>query len=155
MDWPGADVIADRLAAANPLAQIDDKSDIPPRAQMMIKQLQTQLQQAGQALQAAQMMDKFKTSIEAQKEAARTHQIQMQEAAETERTKIKVAAELQKEMIEDRTWQHDINMKAHSAQSVEEIKGVVQLLLHHLSAKQAEKAADREEAEIDQDSEKA
>ena len=155
MDWPGADVIADRLAAANPLAQIDDKSDVPPRAQMMIKQLQAQLQQSSQALQAAQMMDKFKTSIEAQKEAAKTHQLQLQEAAETERTKIKVAAELQKELIEDRTWQHDINMKAHSAQSVEEIKGVVQLLLHHLSAAQAEKAADREEAEINQDAEKA
>ena len=29
MDFPGADTIADRLAAMNPLAQIDPKSDIP------------------------------------------------------------------------------------------------------------------------------
>ena len=66
---------------------------------------------------------------------------------------MKVAAELERERIEDATWQHDINMKAHSAQSVEEIKGVVQLLLHHLSAREAEKAANREEAEITKDSE--
>ena len=152
MDFPGADIIADRLAAANPLAQIDDKSDIPPQAQIMIKKLQDQLQQAGQQIQGLTIQDKLKTSVEAQKEAAKTHQIQVQEAAETERTKLKIAAELERERIEDQTWQHDINMKAHSAQSVEEIKGVVQLLLHHLSAKEAEKAADREEAEIQKDS---
>jgi hypothetical protein len=42
MEFDGADVIADRLAAQNPLAQIDDKSDVPPRVQMQIKQLQQQ-----------------------------------------------------------------------------------------------------------------
>ena len=45
MDFPGADIIADRLAAANPLAQIDDKSEVPPQAQMMIKQGQETIQQ--------------------------------------------------------------------------------------------------------------
>ena len=50
LDVPGADVIADRLAAANPLAQIDEESDIPPGVQMKIKQMQAQLQQAGQQI---------------------------------------------------------------------------------------------------------
>jgi hypothetical protein len=36
MDFPGADVIADRLAAMNPLAQIDEKVDIPPQVQMQM-----------------------------------------------------------------------------------------------------------------------
>ena len=154
-DIPGADIIADRMAASNPLAQIDEKSDIPPRAQMMIKQLQAQLQQSQQQLQQAGMLIKERGDLAAHKEAGETHRTELKERAETERTRMKVAAELQKEMIEDRTWQHDINMKAHSAQSVEEIKGVVQLLLHHLSAKEAEKAADREEAEIDKDATEA
>ena len=52
MDWPGAEMIADRLAAANPLAQIDDKSDIPPRAQMMIKQAAAAAAEAGPAVAA-------------------------------------------------------------------------------------------------------
>ena len=154
-DIPGADIIADRMAASNPLAQIDEKSDIPPQAQMMIKQLQAQLQQSQQQLQQAGMLIKERGDLAAHKEAGETHRTELKERAETERTRMKVAAELQKEMIEDRTWQHDINMKAHSAQSVEEIKGVVQLLLHHLSAKEAEKAADREEAEIDKDATEA
>jgi len=34
MDWPGADIIADRLAASNPMAQIDDKSKVPTQVQM-------------------------------------------------------------------------------------------------------------------------
>ena len=38
MDFPGAEVIADRLAAANPMAQIDDKSPIPPQVQMQLAQ---------------------------------------------------------------------------------------------------------------------
>ena len=33
MDFPGADIIADRLAAINPLSQIDEKSEVPPQAQ--------------------------------------------------------------------------------------------------------------------------
>jgi hypothetical protein len=50
MDWPGADVIADRLAAANPLAQIDEHSEIPPLAQMKIKQSDEQIKQLTQQL---------------------------------------------------------------------------------------------------------
>ena len=51
MDFPGADTIADRLATMNPLAQIDEKSDIPPRVQMALKQSQEQVKQMQQQLQ--------------------------------------------------------------------------------------------------------
>jgi hypothetical protein len=53
MDFPSADVIADRLAAANPLSQIDEKSDVPPQAQMQIKGLQQTVQKLQTELQAA------------------------------------------------------------------------------------------------------
>jgi hypothetical protein len=36
MDFPGADTIADRLAAVNPMSQVDEKSDIPPQVQMQL-----------------------------------------------------------------------------------------------------------------------
>jgi hypothetical protein len=117
MDFPGAEVIADRLAAANPLAQIDDKSDIPPHAQMMIKQLQTQLQQAGQQLQAAGMQIKSRADIESMKEAAESHRLQIKESAETQR-----------EMMRDRTKQDDMHTKAHATLSAAEINGAVEIM---------------------------
>lgn len=50
MDFNGSDALADRLAAANPMAQIDEKDDVPPKVQMMVKGLQQQLQQAQQVI---------------------------------------------------------------------------------------------------------
>lgn len=140
MDWPGAEMIADRLAASNPLAQIDDKSDIPPRAQMMIKQLQQKLQQAGQQLQGAAQTIKQRTDVEGVKQAAETHRTMIKEQAATER-----------ELIEDRTWQHDIQMREHGKLGVAEIDGIVKLLLAEKDrrVREVELAANREEAELD------
>jgi len=52
MDFPGAEVIADRLAAVNPLAQIDEKSDIPPQVQMQLAQAKQQMQMMQRQMQA-------------------------------------------------------------------------------------------------------
>jgi hypothetical protein len=142
MDWPGAEIIADRLAAANPLAQIDDKSDIPPRAQMMIKQLQQQLQQAGQQAQALQLQDKFKTSIEAQKEAAETHRLLIKEDREDKRR-----------AMEDASFVHTEHTKAFTALGVKELEGVIKILTqikehgHERDLAALERAANKEESE--------
>ncbi len=71
-DFPGAEIIADRMAAINPLAQIDKQSDMPMAAQIQIKALQTQLQQLGQQLQAAQQEIKTKAGLEQMKQDAET-----------------------------------------------------------------------------------
>jgi hypothetical protein len=55
MDFPGADVIADRLAAMNPLAKIDPQSEVPPQAQMTILSLQDQLAKMEQQFIAMQL----------------------------------------------------------------------------------------------------
>ena len=55
MDFPGADVIADRLAATNPLAQIDEKADIPPQAQMQLMASQKQIADLQQQIAALTM----------------------------------------------------------------------------------------------------
>ena len=150
MDWPGAEIIADRLAAANPLAQIDDKSDIPPRAQMMIKQLQQQLQQAGQQLQAAGIQIRMRKEDTAEREMAETHRTIIKEQAETERAKLKAHTEVLREMIEDKTWIHDISMREHGKLGVAELDGIVKLMLAHKEKelKQMELAAQREQAAI-------
>ena len=148
MDFPGADVIADRLAAMNPLSQIDEQSEIPPAVQMQIKQFQQQIQQLGQQLQAAHLLLKNRADIEGMREAAGTH-----------RETIKQNAETMRKRLENDTWVHEIAMKATTAQNVEELKGIVQLLLKHIDTSQihitaayddaaAQAQADRETARL-------
>jgi hypothetical protein len=55
MDFPGADIIADRLAAMNPISQIDPKSDIPPQAQMQLLQSQKTIADMQQQMMAMQL----------------------------------------------------------------------------------------------------
>ena len=117
MDFPGADVIADRLAAANPLAQIDEKSDIPARAQMMIKHLQQQLEQAGQQIQGMGQELKFKHGIAAMKEEGATKRALMKETNDAHERE-----------ITQKQKQHDTETFALTAQNVAEINGLVKLL---------------------------
>lgn len=130
MDFPGAEVIADRMAAANPLAQIDEQSDIPPQAQMMIKQLQQQLQQAGQQLQGMEMELKYKTGIE-----------QMKQAGETQRTHMELVTKAHDVDTRERTAIRDTLVKAHTAMTVEEMKGHIALLLARIDERMADKAS--------------
>lgn len=135
-DAPGMDVLADRLAAANPLAQIDEKSEIPPPVQMMIKQLQDQLQQAHQQMQAMGLELKFKTGIEKgwmETEIKKTHMQTVTKAHNTE--------------IIGATKRHDTETRAITAQNVEELKGLVQLFLHHLETKNFDKEIEQRNKE--------
>lgn len=63
MDFPGADVIADRLAASNPLANIDEKSDIPPQAQMQLAQSKQMIEQMQQQMQQMELMLKSRADV--------------------------------------------------------------------------------------------
>jgi hypothetical protein len=149
MDFPGADIIADRLAAANPLAQIDDKSDIPPRAQMMIKQLQQQVQGMQGQLQQAGMVMKFRGDIAAHQEAGQAHRMQIQEAGETERLRIKEENETQRRLMEDRSYAHEIHTKALTTLGAKEIEGVIKILTEHMKAGQSAQDHERAKEIID------
>jgi hypothetical protein len=117
LDVPGSDVIADRLAAANPLSQIDDKSDVPPQAQMMIANLQKQLKQAQELLQQAGLELKFKRGIE-----------QMKQDGATKREAIKEMGDAHEREITAAQKRHDTETFALTAQNVAEINGLVKLL---------------------------
>lgn len=139
LDVPGADVIADRLAAANPLAQIDEASDIPPGVQMKIKQMQNALQQAGAQIQGLTQELKNKQSIEA-----------MRQDGETRRTLIQATAKAHETEQTQASWRHEVETKAVTAHNIEEIKGVVQLLVKHIDRiGELERAAQEEEKELD------
>jgi hypothetical protein len=117
MDFFGADPLADRLAAANPLAQIDDKSEIPPKVQMMIKGLQQQLQQAGQVIQQLETENKYRFKVQEIKEEGATKRALMKETNDAHERHITQAQK-----------QHDTETYALSAQNVAEINGLVKIL---------------------------
>jgi hypothetical protein len=120
-DFPGADIIADRLATLNPLAQIDEKSDIPPQAQMAIKQLQGQLQQAQQQIEQMQMAMKQRQDIE-----------QVKQDAETKRKLLDVTARAHNTETMAEVRVNDQNTRSITSQNKTEIDAIVQLLLHNM-----------------------
>lgn len=128
MDFAGSDTLADRMQAANPMGEIDEKSDIPPKVQMFIKGLQMQLQQAGQAIEQMQTELKYRTSIEQMRQDGATRRTLMQETGS--------AHDVEQRNL---SLQHSVESKAVSAQNIAEIDGLVQLLIHHLDTKRLEK----------------
>jgi hypothetical protein len=117
MDFPGADIIADRLAAANPLAQIDEKSDVPPQIQMQLAQAQKQIQDMGQVIQSLEMVIKNRADVE-----------QMRQSGEDRREVIKAEVKM-----------HDQNTRSVTSQNKTEIEALMKLILANMDASQLER----------------
>lgn len=128
LDVPGADVIADRLAAANPLSKIDEKSDIPPQAQMMIQQLQSQLQQSKQQIQDMALEIKYKHGLE-----------QLKQAGADKRELLVQTTKAHDVEMQSATKQHDVEARALTAQNVAEINALAKLFVAHINTKDLEK----------------
>ena len=120
MDWPGANDLADRLAMANPLAQIDKEipEGIDPQVKQMlaqamgqVAQLKQQLQQLMQEKQAKLFgVQERETAItERHKfiEAAETHRLHLRELGENERAEMRGHIELQNRLMQDETSLHE------------------------------------------------
>lgn len=137
MDVYGADAIADRLAAANPLSQIDEESEVPPQAQMLIKSLQDQLQKAMQALQMAGLEKKFGIDKERVKGEFSTRVATIAATAKAHATETTAEAQVRSEQIEAEGWRHEVLMKALTSLSVAELNGLSELLAHHMENKLA------------------
>ena len=115
MDFPGADIIADRLAAANPLAQIDDKSDVPPQVQMQLAQSQQTIQQLQQELQAMQMDMKYGATVKQQQEQAATERKKMEIDSKSADSQMLVEAKAHDTVIDSETKLEIERMKARLA----------------------------------------
>jgi biotin carboxyl carrier protein len=115
MDFPGAETIADRLAAANPLAQVDEKSDVPPQVQMQLAQSQQVIQQLQQQLQAMQMDMKYGASVKQQQEEAETARKRMDVDARMAGTQMQVEAKANDTVIDSETRLEIERMKAQLA----------------------------------------
>ena len=129
MDFPGADVIADRLAAANPMAQIDDKSPIPPQVQMQLAQSKQMIQQLQQQIQAEEMDKKYRATVQ-----------QQVQQAETEREKMRLQVKREDTQMRTDTTAHDTVIKTQTQIEVEQLKAQVAILLAQMDHKQAQLA---------------
>jgi hypothetical protein len=141
MDFPGADIIADRLAAANPMAQIDSESEIPPQVQMKLQQQDAMIKQLEQQLQAAGMEIKTRAGIE-----------QMKQDGATKRTLMQTTAQVHIENQENDAWLEDTHVKAQVALSVAEINAFRELLKtginNRADLKVLNRTVEQEEAEL-------
>ena len=135
MDFPGADIIADRLAAVNPMAQIDDKSAIPPQVQMQLANAQQQIQQLQQQLQAEEMDKKYRATVQ-----------QQVQQAETERKKMELDVRREDTQMRTDTQAHDTVIKTQTQIEIEQMKAQLALVLAHIN-KTTEKAAEAEAIE--------
>jgi hypothetical protein len=141
MDFPGAEVIADRLAASNPMSQIDDKSPVPPQVQMQLKANQAQMQQMQQQLQQMQMVIKQRQDIEQVKQDAETKRVLIKETNRAHDIELK-NAERHKEMeLKVETTAHDTVLKTQTQLEIERMKGEIALLLAHLDKASAHAAS--------------
>jgi hypothetical protein len=136
MDFPGADVIADRLAAMNPMANIDEKSDIPPEVQMRLAQAQKQVQDMQQQLQAAQLEINNRGQVAQIKEEAATRRKLMEVTAKAHNTETMAEVKV-----------NDQNTRAITSQNKTEIDAIVELLLHHMDTNRLEMEIAKRNAE--------
>ena len=139
MDFPGADVIADRLAAMNPLAQIDEKSDVPPQVQMELAQAKKTVQDMQNQMAAMQLAMQQRADIEQVKQDAETKRELMRQTAKAHNTETMAEVKV-----------NDQNTRAITSQNKTEIEAIVQLLLHRMDTSRLNEEIARRNAEQNQ-----
>jgi len=132
MDFPGADIIADRLAAANPLAQIDEKSPIPPQVQMQLKNAQAQMQKMQQQMQQMQLAMKQRSDIEQVKQDAETKRVLIKETNRAHDIELRDQERHADMKMRTDTAAHDTVLKTQTQIEIENIKGQFALMLAEL-----------------------
>ncbi|CAB4134019.1 Phage P22-like portal protein [uncultured Caudovirales phage] len=125
MDFPGADVIADRLAAMNPLANIDEKSEIPPQVQMQLAQSKQMIEQLQQQLQAAGLEINNRAQV-----------AQIKEEGATKRKLLDVTAKAHNTETMAEVRVNDQNTRSITSQNKTEIDALVKILLARMSPNQ-------------------
>jgi hypothetical protein len=126
MDFPGSDVIADRMAAANPLAQVNDKSDVPPQVQMQLAQSQAVIKQLQQQIQQMQLEQKYGMSVK-----------QMQETEETKRELMRQTAKAHDIEMRDSERKYVAELNVHGKAQDADLKSQTQLEVEHIKAQVA------------------
>jgi hypothetical protein len=125
MDFPGADIIADRLAAANPLANIDEKSDIPPQVQMQLAQAKQQMEQMQQQMQQMELMLKSRADV-----------VALQQEGETKRKLMDVTSRAHNTETINEAKVNQTIMNAMVSQNKTELDALTKMLLANMDTRQ-------------------
>jgi len=125
MDFPGADIIADRLAAANPLANIDEKSDIPPQVQMQLAQSKEQMQMMQQQMQQMELMLKSRADV-----------VALQQEGETKRKLMDVTSRAHNTETINEAKVNQTIMNAMVSQNKTELDALTKMLLANMDISQ-------------------
>jgi hypothetical protein len=136
MDFPGAEIIADRMAASNPLAQIDEKSDIPPQVQMQLAQSKQMIEQMQQQIQTMGMDLKYGQSVTEMKEKASTARKLMDVTARAHNTETMAEVKV-----------NDQNTRSITSQNKTEIDAIVKMLIANLDTSAIKAELDRRNEE--------
>jgi hypothetical protein len=136
MDFPGADVIADRLAAVNPMAQIDEKADIPPQVQMQLMASQKQVADLQQQIAALTLNLQHQTDVQRMKEEGQTRRKLMDVTSRAFNT----------ETINEAKVNQDI-LKSVTDQNRTELDAITKLLLKGMDARTLQAEIARRDAE--------
>ena len=129
MDWPGADLIADRLAASNPMAQIDDKSKIPPQVQMQLAMSQKQIQELTQAVQARDLMLKNRMDVEQLRQDSETKRTLMKETGRANEAELREASDRAEMQMRVEGQANDTVIRTQTQLEIERMKQEIALLL--------------------------
>lgn len=122
MDFPSADMVADRLTAMIPAALIDSElENVPQEARGIIAGLQQRVKQLMQQNMSLSIELETKSSIE-----------QMKQQGETQRTAMKEQGENQRAGLKAHTAVHDTHVKAVTAHDVAEIHAAGTMMNSHL-----------------------
>ena len=136
MDFPGADIIADRLAASNPLANVDEKSDIPPQVQMQLAQSKQMMEQMQQQMQQMDMIIKSRADV-----------VEMQQDGETKRKLMDVTSRAHNtETINEAKVNQNI-MNSMVSQNKAELEAMTKLMLARMDTNQLQAEIDKRDAE--------
>ena len=139
MDFPGADIIADRLAASNPLANVDEKSDIPPQVQMQLAQSKQAMDQMQQQMQQMQMIIQSRSDV-----------VAMQQEGETKRKLMDMTGRAYNtETINEAKVNQHI-MDAMVSQNKAELDSYTKMLLAKMDTEQLQGEIARRDAETNQ-----
>jgi hypothetical protein len=129
MDWPGADIIADRLAASNPMAQIDDKSKVPPQVQMQLAMSQKQIQELTQAVQARDLMLKNRLDVEQLRQDSETKRTLMKETGRANEAELREQSDRAEMQMRVEGQAHDTVIKTQTQLEIERMKTEIAILL--------------------------
>jgi hypothetical protein len=129
MDWPGADIIADRLAAANPMAQIDDKSKVPPQVQMQLAMSQKQIQELTQAIQARDLMLKNRMDVEQLRQDSETKRTLMKETGRANEAELREQSDRAEMQMRVDSQANDTVINSQTRLEIERMKQQIALVL--------------------------